>query len=183
MAPFWQACLPGWLTKANVYFYQSWLTIFDYPKQKYDKNLLIFGSNFIFPHNHSCACKENCIALSQKPIHYHFYICTIMLTVEILAHVCVSKNVGYLSAQVLRIANQCPVVFGFQKISASVMELYLVGSEVPYIKCASLLCTEKQTKLWYTAAVCTCLNACVNAGEKDRQTGVYTVRLLVSIQW
>lgn len=62
-------------------------------------------------------------------------MCT-MLTLEIFAHVCVSKNVGYLSAQVLRIANRCPVVFGFQKISASVMELYLVGSEVPYIKCA-----------------------------------------------
>lgn len=58
-----------------------------------------------------------------------------MLAVEILAHVCVNENVGFHSAQVLRIANQCPVVFGFQNISASVIELYLVGSEVPYIKC------------------------------------------------
>ncbi len=57
----------------------------------------------------------------------------------------------------LGIANQCPSVFGFHNISASVIELYLVGSEVPYIKCASLLLTDKQTKFGHTACVCVCV--------------------------
>lgn len=103
-----------------------------------------------------------------------------VLTVEILAHVCVSKNVGYFSAQVLRIANRCPVLFGFQNISASVMELYLVGSEVPYINCASLPCTSKQTKLGYRAYVCMCLHAFVLGRERetDRQVCIQSVCLI-----
>lgn len=71
-----------------------------------------------------------------------------------------SENTGYHSAQVLRIANQCPAVFGFQNVSATVMELYLEGYEMLFIKC-----------------VCACER------QRDRQTGVYTVRLLDPMRW
>lgn len=92
-----------------------------------------------------------------------------------------SKNVAYHSAQVLRIANQCPVLFGFQSMSASVIELYLVGSEVQYIKCASLPCTAKHTKFGHTAGVS--MLVCVQERKRNRQTGVYTVCLLDPMRW
>lgn len=92
-----------------------------------------------------------------------------------------SKNVAYCSAQVLRIANQCPVLFGFQTISASVIELCLVGSEVQYIKCASLPCTAKHTKLGHTGGVS--MRMCVQERKGNRQTGVYTVCLFDPMRW
>lgn len=51
--------------------------------------------------------------------------------------------------------------------SAGVIELYLVGSEVPYIKDVCLSCT----KLGHTFEVCLSVHAsvCV-AGEKEKQT-------------
>lgn len=70
-----------------------------------------------------------------------------------------SENVGSHSAQVLRIANQCPVAFGFQSISARVIELYLVGSEVPYIKRA-------------------CICVCRGERETDRQVCTQSVCLI-----
>lgn len=86
------------------------------------------------------------------------------MTIENLARVHVSENVGDHSAQVLRIANQCPVVFGFQNISACVIELYLVGSEVLYIKSVFVVhcdCVyrEERDSVCVCARVCTVLSA------------------------
>jgi len=82
------------------------------------------------------------------------YTCTVVCAAEIFAHVCVSEKVGYRSAQGLRIANRCPGMFGFQVISASVIELYLVGSEELHFTCECLLCTARHRKLGYTFGVC-----------------------------
>lgn len=63
------------------------------------------------------------------------YLLAIVPAAEILARLRASENVAARSARVVRIANQCPAVDGFQGISATVIELCLVASEVPYIKC------------------------------------------------
>lgn len=107
------------------------------------------------------------------------YVCTVVLVVAILAHVCGSKNVGYHSAQVLRIANQCPVMFGFQNVGASVIELYLVGSEVLYIKRVFVVHSQAHKVGADRFCACVCMHACpcMCLCRRDRQ--VYLQLVLI----